>query len=236
MEYHLFYMYLKHRKEQKREQNAVPMWKQIPLWLWLLFGGGVIANVFGIVLPLRGWAVTVTTPISVIALACMAICNFAIEHIQIRDSAQRYEEHWKRAFETKRFLESNKLNDSDYIKAVKERVDGRTTCLKAKREKADDRYTQWVQALAVPTFLAAAGTVFDRQETFGALFAVMLVMLLSFAAVILLISFLRGLCNIFEFTEYARLCSFSEDLQAVLDIDTFHIDPPCEDSPDTPNT
>ncbi len=236
MEYALFYMYLKHRKEQKREQNAVPIWKQIPLWLWLLFGGGIIANVLGIVLPFMGWAATVTTPYSVAAMVCMVICNFAIDHIQIRDSEQRYAGHWERAYKTKEFLERNKLDDSAYIKAVKERVDGRVACLKAEREKADDRYTQWLQALAVPTFLAAAGTVFDRQETFGALFAVMLVMLLSFAAIILLVSFLRGLCNIFEFTEYARLCSFSEDLQAVLDIDTFHIDPPCEDSPDTPNT
>lgn len=234
MEYYLFQKYLKFREDNKKKLWEVV--KKTPWYFLLPFALGLISAVISVGIPFFVERSFISLIFSIVSLACFTSCDFALERVQIRDSAIRYENHWNRAWETKTFLGENNLTNSDKIREIKERVDLRIEGLKAKRVKRNDRYQQWLHVLAVPLLLAAASALFDQQRDFSSLVVAMILLLFIFFVFIALVSVVRDAYLASEFSEYTKLCLFSEDLQAVLDIDAFDINPPCPDSTDNPNT
>lgn len=234
MEYYLFRKYLKFREDnQKKLWDVV---KKTPWYFILPFVLGLIAAVISVGIPFFVERAFISLLFPIISLGCFGLCDLALERIQIRDSAERYEKHWDRAWETKVFLAENNLTACDKIREVKKRIDVRIDSLKTERNKRNDGYRQWLHVLAVPLLLAAASALFAQQPDFASLIVAMILLLFMFFVFIALASVVKDAYLASEFSEYSKLCQFSEDLQAVLDIETFHIDPPCEDSLDTPNT
>lgn len=222
MDIYLFYCYLKFRYDNKK-----PFWifvKNFPRWIWILLGLGFLGIMIGIFTYISDRGEIWRKIVLLVSLFCLGLAFIIAEHMQIKESKVRMENYWEYIKSIKSFLTENGIRSKGNIEVIMNRVQKKLDEEKIFLTKMRENDEKWMQLLAVPVVLAILTSFIGQQESLDEKIQGASNIIAIFVIAFLCLSGIIGMLRSIRKWKIENLTYFHDDLQAVLDLDSFQLE------------
>lgn len=220
MEELLFYNYLNYQKTQSAPLGKrIFQFPRIPLFFCFL---SLLAMLVGIIAMICNAQV-----VAIIAVIIEVSSGFALEYtledFKIKNSKDRITKFYTYSLNLKDWLISNLVEDVKDICEIKSRIEKRIATYKKEQDALSERIDKWLQILAVPITILAITYIINQTIPLVEKMSYVISILLVFGILYGFISIMKNISRFIGKRKAEQMEYFAEDLQAILDLDTFNL-------------